>query len=86
MEDAKQGQSTKIMYDLKLKKETALMKNISNFFVKSIEDILLYDPENSIEFLVMTMFETILKAERSCYLARIIHEQTKKTPPCYCSY
>ena len=62
MEDAKQGQSTKIMYDLKLKKETALMKNISNFFVKSIEDILLYDPENSIEFLVMTMFETILKA------------------------
>lgn len=45
------------------------MKNISNMLVKSIEDFLLYDPANSIEYLVMTMFETILKSERDCFLA-----------------
>lgn len=44
------------------------MKNISNSLVKSIEDILYYDPEDSIEMLVRTMFETILKAERTSFL------------------
>jgi len=44
------------------------MKHINNSLVKSIEDVLYYDPKNSIEYLVITMFETILKAERSEFL------------------
>jgi transposase-like protein len=44
------------------------MKNIINVLEKSIEDYIHYNPENSIENLVITMFETILKCERQVFL------------------
>lgn len=44
------------------------MNNIKETLEKSIEDILFYDPKNSIESVVKTVFETILKLERKEFL------------------
>jgi transposase-like protein len=44
------------------------MKNVTRKLTKSIEDIIYYKPENSIEEIVKTVFETILKLERDEYL------------------
>jgi len=44
------------------------MKNIHKSLTKSIEDIIYYKPENSIEEIVKTVFETILELERDEFL------------------
>ena len=44
------------------------MKNFTKLLRKSIEDILFYHGEQSIEMITKTVFESILKAERSEFL------------------
>lgn len=44
------------------------MEKINIILQKSIEDILMYDPKNSIEIILKTVMEAILKAERGEFL------------------